>query len=113
MLGEAQSRAILGSALRAARGEAQALLIASDLQLTRFANNAIHQNVAEANAALTVRCVLGRQVGSAVHMTPRRRHLHILTRQIRLRFLELANPAKSQRFRLHGQFRYALSSRIN
>jgi predicted Zn-dependent protease len=45
--------------------ETEVSLSAVDESLTRFANNAIHQNVAESDASLQVRAVLGRKVGAA------------------------------------------------
>jgi len=43
--------------------ETEVLLMGLDEQLTRFANNAIHQHVAETNRYVVVRAVMGRQVG--------------------------------------------------
>jgi PmbA protein len=43
--------------------ETEAVLLGLDEQLTRFANNAIHQHVAETNRYLVVRAALGRRVG--------------------------------------------------
>jgi len=45
--------------------EAEALVAAEHSALTRFANNRITQNVAEHNALVSVRAVLGRRVGVA------------------------------------------------
>lgn len=45
--------------------EAEALVIAESSALTRFANNRINQNVAEDNALVSVRAVLGKRVGVA------------------------------------------------
>lgn len=45
--------------------EAEALVTADDARLTRFANSEIHQNVAESNAELNLRFVVGRRVGVA------------------------------------------------
>lgn len=51
---------------RAAGAEqAEALASAGSSALTRFANNHIHQNVAEENASLSVRAVVGNKVGVA------------------------------------------------
>ncbi len=46
-------------------GEAEALVVATDSALTRFANNRIHQNVAESDVAVSVRVVLGQRQGVA------------------------------------------------
>lgn len=45
--------------------ETEAVLLGLDAQLTRFANNAIHQHVAESNRHVVVRAVLGQRVGVA------------------------------------------------
>ena len=45
--------------------EAEAVVIAEVSSLTRFANNRIHQNVAEEDTLVSVRAVLGRKVGVA------------------------------------------------
>ncbi len=62
--GELELRRIAETALRHATGDqADALVRASAVDLTRFANNAIHQNVASREAQLQVRVVKGRRVG--------------------------------------------------
>lgn len=55
----------LAYAERAGATEAEALVIADDARLTRFANSEIHQNVAETNAEINLRFVVGRRVGVA------------------------------------------------
>jgi predicted Zn-dependent protease len=45
--------------------ETEAVLLGLEEQLTRFANNTIHQNVAEANRYVAVRATLGKRVGVA------------------------------------------------
>jgi len=45
--------------------EAEALVMAEDAALTRFANSQIHQNVAESNVVVNLRFVLGKRVGVA------------------------------------------------
>ncbi len=66
MLGQHPSEDLLKRALQFSKAdETEALLMAQDSYLTRFANNAIHQNVAEANVRVTVRAVAGRRVGLA------------------------------------------------
>jgi len=66
MLGQSQAKQITDRVLAQVReGQAEVVLWATDSALTRFANNAIHQNVAETNTALTVRAALGRRVGVA------------------------------------------------
>ncbi|MCE5190229.1 MAG: TldD/PmbA family protein [Actinomycetia bacterium] len=45
--------------------EAEALVMANDVALTRFANNRIHQNVAEEDTTVSVRAVLGTRTGVA------------------------------------------------
>jgi PmbA protein len=57
------------AALAAAMGdgvtEAEALVMAEDSALTRFANSQIHQNVAETNLSVNLRVVIGKRVGVA------------------------------------------------
>lgn len=66
MIGSEQINQILKQALKASTAEqTEAMLIAHDSQLTRFANNYIHQNVAEINATLSVRAVMGKRQGVA------------------------------------------------
>jgi PmbA protein len=67
VLGQRHVRTILEGALLACKEATQAevLLSASDEALTRFANNTIHQNVAERNSSLQVRVVFGRRIGVA------------------------------------------------
>ncbi len=55
----------LGFADAAGATEAEALVTADDARLTRFANSEIHQNVAETNAQVNLRFVVGRRVGVA------------------------------------------------
>jgi predicted Zn-dependent protease len=63
--GEGRLREAAERALRAAGGdEAEALILGQTQALTRFANNAIHQNVAATSADLRVRVVAGRRVAS-------------------------------------------------
>jgi predicted Zn-dependent protease len=64
--GEPALRQAIDRALAAATGdEAEALVLGRTLALTRFANNAIHQNVVEAGAHLRVRVARGRRVAAA------------------------------------------------
>ncbi len=66
MLGEAKVQGICKKVLQhCAQDQAFVLLMSTDSALTRFANNAIHQNVSESNAALTVRYIIGKQMGTA------------------------------------------------
>jgi PmbA protein len=55
----------LAHAERAGATEAEALVAADDARLTRFANSEIHQNVAESDAEINLRFVVGRRVGVA------------------------------------------------
>jgi PmbA protein len=50
---------------RAGATEAEALVLAEDAALTRFANSQIHQNVAETNVTINLRFVVGKRVGVA------------------------------------------------
>jgi predicted Zn-dependent protease len=63
--GAATLREATERVLGAAKGdEAEALVIGRTEALTRFANSAIHQNMAVASASLRVRVVVGRRVAS-------------------------------------------------
>lgn len=66
MLGETHIAQRLERALQLSQAEqTEAILISQDSALTRFANNFIHQNVAERNATVMVRAVLGQRAGMA------------------------------------------------
>ncbi len=56
---------VLELAARAGASQAEVVLQADDAALTRFANSEIHQNVAEANARLSLRFIDGQQIGVA------------------------------------------------
>ena len=56
---------VLQYAEREGADQAEVLVSGADTALTRFANSEIHQNVAEANASLGLRFVLGRRIGVA------------------------------------------------
>ena len=63
VLGEQALRTICDKALRAAAGDqAEAVVVARNAALTRFANAAIHQNVVSREAELRVRVVRGTRV---------------------------------------------------
>jgi len=53
---------VVGRAMRAGASEAEALVIADDSSLTRFANSEIHQNVAESSQTVNLRFVSGRRI---------------------------------------------------
>ena len=55
---------VLGRALKAGATEAEVLVMADDLALTRFANNEIHQNVSETNVSVNLRFVLGKRIAT-------------------------------------------------
>jgi predicted Zn-dependent protease len=64
MIGRTHTEMLLKRALSlSAADETEAVLLGLDGQLTRFANNAIHQHVAEVNRYLVVRAALGRRTG--------------------------------------------------
>jgi predicted Zn-dependent protease len=66
VLGQKEIEERLQRVLQLSAAEAtQATLIAGDTMLTRFANNIIHQNVAETNAEVTVQAVSGSRIGAA------------------------------------------------
>jgi predicted Zn-dependent protease len=65
-LGDNRTRALLEQVLhRSTADETEVALDTETAALTRFAHNAIHQNVAEVDASLEVRVVFGRRVGTA------------------------------------------------
>lgn len=53
---------VVGRALKAGASEAEALVMADDSQLTRFANSEIHQNVAETSRTVNLRFVVGKRI---------------------------------------------------
>lgn len=55
----------LAAAMHAGAEEAEALVLAEDSALTRFANSQIHQNVAETDRLVNLRFVVGRRVAVA------------------------------------------------
>jgi predicted Zn-dependent protease len=61
----AAAQRAVADAVRAGATEAEALVSADEARLTRFANSEIHQNVAESNAQINLRFVVGRRVGVA------------------------------------------------
>jgi PmbA protein len=64
MIGHTQTEALLRRALSlSSADETEAVLMGLDEQLTRFANNGIHQHVAEANRYVVVRTALGKRTG--------------------------------------------------
>jgi len=61
-----EAKQLTDSILRRCKNvEAEVLLSGLDESLTRFANNTIHQNVAERNLQVMVRVALGKQIGMA------------------------------------------------
>ncbi len=66
VLGERMLRGLTEKALRGAKGadEVEALVLARDLGLTRFANNEIHQNMRIGSADLRVRVVRDKRVAA-------------------------------------------------
>lgn len=66
MLGKKRIQEITDSILaRSTADQTEVVILAGDNYLTRFANSTIHQNVAESNADVRIRCVLGKRVGVA------------------------------------------------
>jgi PmbA protein len=66
MYGEGKIRGFLKLALSHSRvDQLEAVIMAEDSQLTRFANSYIHQNVSECNVLLSVRAVIGKKIGIA------------------------------------------------
>jgi PmbA protein len=66
VLGQSQTQDILKRVLALSKAdETEVFLAIDDSALTRFANNVIHQNVAEVNTTITVRVAFGKRVGVA------------------------------------------------
>jgi predicted Zn-dependent protease len=61
----ALAEAALAEAMRDGVTEVEALVMAEDSALTRFANSEIHQNVAETNSVVNLRVVIGKRIGVA------------------------------------------------
>ena len=61
----ALAEAALAEAMVDGVTEAEALVMAEDSALTRFANSEIHQNVAETNNVVNLRLVIGKRIGVA------------------------------------------------
>ena len=66
MFGKDKFEALLTRALRASKAPAtEVVVLAMDEYLTRFANNGIHQNVAETNVSVYFRAIDGKRAGEA------------------------------------------------
>jgi predicted Zn-dependent protease len=66
MIEEKEARKITDAILQRCKGNpAELTLMVYDASLTRFANNSIHQNVAERDAEVTLRYFIGKQIGTA------------------------------------------------
>ncbi len=66
MIEEKEARRLCEAVLKRCKGNpAEVTLQFMDEALTRFANNTIHQNVAERNAEVTLRFFIGKQIGAA------------------------------------------------
>jgi PmbA protein len=66
MIEEKDARKLTESILMRCKGNpAEVTLLFNDAALTRFANNIIHQNVAERDAEVTLRYFIGKQIGTA------------------------------------------------
>lgn len=66
MQGKQKTIKLMKDILRRSKAEqTEVIVMGTDEQLTRFANNAIHQNVSETNVTVTVRVAQGKRVGMA------------------------------------------------
>jgi len=66
MIEEKEARKISEAILKRCKGNpAEIILMSNDAALTRFANNIIHQNVAEHDTEITLRYSIGKQIGTA------------------------------------------------
>jgi predicted Zn-dependent protease len=85
MIGEREIKKICQDVLQRCKdGQAEVMLTVNDSSLTRFANNTIHQNVAERDTELMVRFFIGKQSGSATSNRLDERGLDELVEQARL-----------------------------
>lgn len=67
VLGQRKTQELLKNILkRSGADQTEVIVSGKDEQLTRFANNVIHQNVSETNTTITVRVALGKRVGMAI-----------------------------------------------
>lgn len=94
MLGQSQARQITDRVLALGKaGQTQVLLWVTQSALTRFANNVIHQNVAETDTSVTVRVALGQRVGMASTNDVTERGLEkVVERATELARLQPENP---------------------
>lgn len=66
MIGPERIREIAQVAFAASKADqTEAIVTSTESQLTRFANNYVHQNVAESNSNLRIRVALGKRIGVA------------------------------------------------
>ena len=66
MLGETRIKQLAEAILtRSTADQTEVVVLAGDSALTRFANSTIHQNVAETDAEVRIRVVLGTRIGVA------------------------------------------------
>lgn len=66
MIGKNRARNLVRAVMRKAEADQTEILIYNfDQELTRFANNHIHQNVQESNTVVSVRSIFGKKIGSA------------------------------------------------
>jgi len=66
MIEEKDARKLSDAILKRCKGNpAEVTLLFNDAALTRFANNIIHQNVAERDGEVTLRFFIGKQIGTA------------------------------------------------
>jgi predicted Zn-dependent protease len=71
MLGETRTKQLAEAALaHSTADQTEVVILAGDSALTRFANSTIHQNVAESNAEIRIRVVLGSRIGVATTNKP-------------------------------------------
>jgi predicted Zn-dependent protease len=67
MFGEQKAKQLCSQVLKRSQGEPMEMMLTfTDSSLTRFANNTIHQNVAERNVSILVRCHADHRVGTSV-----------------------------------------------
>jgi predicted Zn-dependent protease len=78
---------------RSTADQTEAVVIAGEEQLTRFANNEIHQHVAETDVTVRVRAIRGQQIGVAVSNDLSEQGLqHVVASAVAISDRQAANP---------------------
>jgi PmbA protein len=94
MLGRERVKEVLDRALSlSSADQTEALIMAEDSYLTRFANSEIHQNVAERNGTLFVRVAFGKKIGhSSTNRLGKESIAEVVKRATEIASLQRENP---------------------